>query len=335
MTVSAIQPLNTIPGTLSPQQSPNPLQPVSPHTPDVSPADIDWAQKLDKKMEYGYIPSDSDQKRYNMIVGHLKAVRDGGGYIYQDTTSFSNNPRGFSAIGSLLGRTFSGGYIGYRYSNDVANITHESFLQIKQGIHAGDFGQAIKGLAGGLKGTGIIAIKAGGISSAINAGTSIVSNVFETISGRQTGTEAVGNVAADTVGGFLSGIGASIFSGISTLGLSLAGSVGVPLTIIGVAGGAVGSVLIDKAYKGSGLFTIIKSKVTGFIDKKTQTANKTVTNASKAPATYSTAAALAGAQFGAQPLTNLFGAPAASATTGVQLNSVQNFVSQSGLAMAG
>lgn len=265
MTVTALHPLTTISGKLS-QEPLKPLTPVSGTTPHVSPDDIEWAKKFDKKMEYGWIPSDADQTRYNKIVEGLKSIRDGGGYVYKDTTSFSNNPRGFSAIGSLLGRTLSGGYIGYRYSNEVATITHTAYNQIKTGIGSGDFGGALKGLAGGIKSSGIIALKAGGISSAINAGTSVVSNVVETLSGRQTGTEAVGNVAADTVGGFLSGVGASAFSGISTLGLSLAGTVGLPLTIIGVAGGAVGSVLIDKAYKASGLFTNVKSKVIKLID---------------------------------------------------------------------
>ena len=267
MTVSAVQPLNSISGTLSPQQTRSSLQPVSSNTPSVTHEDIDWAQKLDKKMEYGYIPSEADQQRYNRVVGHLKAIRDGGGYVYQDTTSFSNNPRGFSAIGSMFGRIASGGYIGYRYSQDVAAVTHDSFIAIKNGISHGSFSEAFQGFAGGVKAGGVIALKAGGISSAINAGTSVVSNVFETVAGRQTGSEAIGNVAADTVGGFISGVGASVFSGISTLGLSLAGTVGLPLTIIGVAGGVVGSVLLDKGYKASGLFSIIKGKVTDFLGK--------------------------------------------------------------------
>lgn len=267
MTVSVVQ-ANQSPSGSFGNQLATVSQPVSPHTPGVTREDIDWATKLDKKMEYGYVPSDADQQRYNMIIGHLKAVRDGGGYVYKDTTSFSSNPRGFSAIGSLVGRTLSGGYVGYRYSNEMATITHDTFVSVKDGISQGHFGEAFKGLAGGLKSSGIIAVKAGGISSAINAATSLVSNTFETIAGRETASEAVGNVGADTVGGFLSGIGASIFSGVSTLGLSLAGTAGLPLTIIGVAGGAVGSVLIDKAYKGAGLFSIIKGKITSVLDSK-------------------------------------------------------------------
>lgn len=230
-------------------------------SPSVSREDIEWAKKLDKKMEFGYIPNAEEQRRYNQIVARLTGIRDSGGYVYEDKTSFSNNPRGFSAIGSLVGRTFSGGYVGYRYSHDVATISRDTYQAIKSGIAGGQWGDAIKGLAGGLKQTGIIALKAGGISSAINAGTSLIANVFETAAGRQTAKEAVGNVAADTVGGLLSGVGATLFSGVATLGISLAQVSGLPLTIAGVAGGAVGSLLIDKAYKASGLFTLLKNKV--------------------------------------------------------------------------
>lgn len=266
MTVTAIQPSTPLSGRLQMMQTGKPVQSVSNDVPSVSHEDIEWAKKLDKKMELGFIPSQPDQQRYNRVVEHLKAIRDGGGTVYQDTTSFSSNPRGFSAIGSLLGRTLSGGYIGYRYSHDMADVSLTTYNAVKTGITTGDFGGALKGLAGGLKDGGVISLKAGGISSAINAGTSVVSNVFETIAGRQTGSEAVGNVAADTVGGFLSGVGASAFSGLSTLGISLAGVVGLPLTIVGVAGGAVGSILIDKAYKASGLFSVIKTKTTKLID---------------------------------------------------------------------
>ncbi len=228
----------------------------------VSREEIEWAKKLDKKMEYGYVPDTAEQNRYNKVVAQLTGIKDGGGYVYQDTTSFSNNPRGFSAIGSLVGRTLSGGYVGYRYGGEVATITHTTYQNVKSGIVNGQFGQAFKGLAGGLKQVGVISIKAGGISSAINAGTSLFANTFETISGRQTAKEAVGNVAADTVGGFLSGMGASVFSGMASLGVTLAGAGGLPITIAAVAGGAVGSLLLDKAYKASGLFTLLKSKIT-------------------------------------------------------------------------
>ncbi len=248
-------------------------------TPQVKPADIEWANKLDSKMEWGYVPNADEQERYNQTIAQLKSVRDGGGYAYQDTRSFSSNPRGFSAIGSLVGRTLAGGYIGYRYSNQVADISRTTFSTVKQGFATGNIPAALKGVAIGLKQGGAIALKAGGISSAINAGTSIVANLGETMAGRQTGTEAVGNVAADTVGGFLSGMGATVFSGGATLGLSLAGTVGLPLTIVGIAGGAVGSVLIDKLYKGSGLFSIIKLRTMETIDSHQSQKGQTVTPA--------------------------------------------------------
>lgn len=254
-TISSISSLITQPVASAPALN-APMTPAA-----VTREDIEWAKKLDKKMELGYIPNPSEQSRYNKIVAHLTVIKDEGGLTYEDKTSFSNNPRGFSAIGSMVGRAFSGGYVGYKYSHDVAGISRETYQTIKNGIAAGEWGTALKGFAGGVKQTGVIALKAGGISSAINAGTSLISNVLETAGGRQTAKEAVGNVAADTVGGFLSGLGATVFSGAATLGMSLSNVGGLPITIAGVAGGVVGSLLLDKAYKASGLFTMLKNKV--------------------------------------------------------------------------
>jgi len=262
MTTVAMQSLSSVSGALAVSTAARTSAVVSGSKPQIGREEIEWAQKLDRKMEYGYVPNATEQQRYNQVIEALKSVRDEGGYVYQDKTSFSSNPRGVAAIGSLVGRTLSGGYIGYRYGHDIGGITHTTFNTIRNGISAGDIPLALKGFAVGVKQAGAISLKAGAISSAFNAGTSIVANVVETLSGRQTGAEGVGNVAGDTVGGFLSGVGATAFSGISSLGLSIAGATGLPLTIMTVVGGAVGSVLTDKLYKGSGLFSVVKNKVT-------------------------------------------------------------------------
>jgi len=260
MSALAVQSLQSVSQAIAISANPKALRPISETAPIVSKEDIDWAQKLDKKMQFGWIPNEVDQAKYNTIVANLTAVRDGGGYVYEDTTSFSNNPRGIASIGSIIGRTLSGGYIGYQYGDDVSRITQTTYQNVKQGVVGGNWGEAGKGLVVGIKQAGAISLKAGAISSAINASTSIAANIFETISGRQTGQEGIGNVVSDTVGGFLSGVGATAFSGLSTLGISVAGVGGIPLMIAGVAGGAVGSVLIDMLYKGSGLFSLIKGR---------------------------------------------------------------------------
>lgn len=262
MTLTAVQSLSSVSGALASARS-GKIEHGS--KPGIGRDDIDWAQKLDRKMEYGYVPKAEEQQRYNQIIRELESIRDGGGYVYQDVASFSSNPRGVAAIGSLVGRTLSGGYIGYRYGHNIGTISHDTFHTIKNGIATGDIPLALKGFATGVKQVGVISLKAGGISSAINAGTSLVANVVETVAGRQTGAEGVGNVASDTVGGFLSGVGATAFSGASSLGLSLAGIGGLPLTIMTVAGGAIGSVLTDKLYKGSGLFSVIKTKASAMV----------------------------------------------------------------------
>lgn len=267
MTITAVQSLGSVSGALASARSGKVVQ-GSPSA--LQRADIEWAQKLDRKMEYGYIPNKQDQQRYNQIIQELQGIRDGGGYVYKDVTSFSSNPRGAAAIGSLVGRTLSGGYIGYRYGHNIAAVSHDTFHTIRNGLSAGDIPLALKGFATGVKQAGAISLKAGGISSAINAGTSLVANVVETAAGRQTGAEGVGNVAGDTVGGFLSGVGATAFSGAASLGLSLAGIGGLPLTVMTVAGGAIGSVLTDKLYKASGLFSVIKTKATGIVTPETQ-----------------------------------------------------------------
>ena len=265
MSAFAVTSLQSVSRAMAISANQKPLTPISNTTPPISREDIEWAQKLDTKMQFGWIPNEVDQSRYNNIVQNLTQVRDGGGYVYEDTTSFSNNPRGIASIGSIVGRTLSGGYIGYRYGGNVATITQTTYQNVKQGVTHGNIGEAAKGLAVGLKQVGAISLKAGAISSALNAGTSILANTFETLSGRQTGQEGIGNVVGDTIGGFISGIGATAFSGLTTLGISVAGVGGIPLMIAGVAGGAVGSVLMDMLYKGSGVFSVIKGHTMDFL----------------------------------------------------------------------
>lgn len=242
--------------------SPNPVS----AQPSIKPSDIDWADKLDKKMEYGYVPSLQEQERYNQVLNQLHHIKQDGGYVYQDKTAFSNNPRGIAAIGSMVGKALSGGYVGYRYGGDMSHTYKETFVQVKSGITSGDFSHVVRSLGTGIKEAGGIALKSAGISAAVSAGTAVVSNVFEMMAGRQTAKESIANVTADTVGGLLTGVSASTFAGLTTLGLSFAGVTGLPVTILGVASGAVGSLLIDKLYKASGMFTMLKNRVSRAIE---------------------------------------------------------------------
>lgn len=230
--------------------------------PDVSRDEIEWAKKLDTKMQFGYIPKAEERERYAKITTQLGNIRDNGGYVYEDKTSFSRNPKGIAAVGSIIGRTVSGGYVGYRYSGTMSKITLDTFNNVRSSLAAGKISEALKGAAVGLKQTGIVSLKAGAISGAINAATSLGANLISVAKGEETSSEAAGNVVSDTVGGFMSGVGATVFSGLSSLGLSMAGGAGLALTVMGVAGGAVGSVLTDMAFKGSGLFTVIKHRTT-------------------------------------------------------------------------
>ncbi len=45
----------------------------------VSREEIEWAKKLDKKMEYGYVPDTAEQERYNKVVGQLTGINEGWG----------------------------------------------------------------------------------------------------------------------------------------------------------------------------------------------------------------------------------------------------------------
>lgn len=232
----------------------------------LKPGDIDWAEKLDKKMEYGYVPSLPEQERYNQVLKQLHSIKQDGGYVYQDKTAFSSNPRGVAAVGSMVGKALSGGWIGYKYGGDMSHTYKETFLQVKSDVAGGNISGAFRSLGVGIKDAGVIAAKSAGISAVISAGAAVASNIFEMAAGRQTAKESVANVAADTVGGLLTGATASTFAGLSTLGLSFAGVTGLPLTILGVTSGAVGSLLMDKLYKASGLFTMLKNRVSRVIE---------------------------------------------------------------------
>lgn len=261
LNVGAVTAQVSSPGVISRSQSATHASGTIPE-PIVSREEIDWAQKLDTKMQFGYIPKAEERQRYANITQKLGNIRDNGGYVYEDKSSFSRNPKGIAAVGSIIGRTLSGGYIGHRYSGTMSKITLDTFNTVKGSLAAGKISEALKGAAVGLKQTGALSLKAGAISSAINAVTSLGANAISVAKGEESSSEAAGNVVSDTVGGFLSGVGATVFSGLSSLGLSMAGGAGLALTVMGVAGGAVGSVLTDMVFKGSGLFTVIKHRTT-------------------------------------------------------------------------
>lgn len=228
--------------------------------------EIDWAIKIDKRRELGYVPGAEVQERYNKVIQQLQGIHTNGGYIYEDTTAVSSNPKGFAAIGSLVGRTLSGGYVGYQYAKPFAREITTTVEAIKQGGGIGNIGNTAKQIAFGIRDVGLVTAKAGGISAAINGGVSVVSNLVEMTTGNLSTADAVGNVAADTVGGLLSGMAGAGFAGMSVLGMTAAKVGGLPTTIMAVTAGVVGSLVMDKIYKGSGLFTILKTKVSGFLD---------------------------------------------------------------------
>ncbi len=106
---------------------------------------------------------------------------------------------------------------------------------------------------GNLKGLGMASLKAGGLSAGITGAISAVQNIGGVASGKISAKWAISNVAADSVGGMVSGTTAGIGAGAATLALRSFGIAGLPLTIGAAVAGAVGGMGGSRLYEATGL----------------------------------------------------------------------------------
>ncbi len=106
--------------------------------------------------------------------------------------------------------------------------------------------------------------KAGAKNGALFGGViSAVINGFQVLTGKKRLSEGVGTVAADTASGAVAGATGAVASGLVLAAAGAFGlTAGLPLTILGIAGGLLGGFIGDKFFKGTGIYDGIKGLFT-------------------------------------------------------------------------
>ena len=145
---------------------------------------------------------------------------------------FSTNSSGRVSGDSDLTKSIVGGIAGYKY--------HPNFLGGESGAIQSALGASI------------------GIGSLISGSLSILKNVNALTHGQQSAGQSIGNIITDTVQGAVSGIGGVTVGGLSAMALKGMGLVSkTPLAIVGVIGGAVGAVMLNKILNTEGLRKVL------------------------------------------------------------------------------
>lgn len=210
----------------------------------VSMSEIEWALILEEKVQkYGYTPTPEEESKYQNIL-----------------TRFKNNSEiKLSFLDSLAAQSpWVGANVAQiRYSKIVASEVGNLITAIKTGTGS---------VAGALKGLGMAAIKSTGLSALVSGGFSAVTNGIAYWRGEKTKTQAVANVATDTVTGAVTGLGATIAGGAAMAALAGTSITGIGLTLLVGGAGMIGGWLADKLLTKSGAKDWVKSKVIGMMD---------------------------------------------------------------------
>lgn len=115
------------------------------------------------------------------------------------------------------------------------------------------------------KALGQASLKAGGLSAGISAAASAFQNISAVAQGKLSGKDAVSNVTTDTVGGLMAGTTAGLGAGAASLALKSIGAGGLVLSIGAAAAGALGGLLGNRLYDGSGLRNRVYNAAQGFM----------------------------------------------------------------------
>ena len=147
-----------------------------------------------------------------------------------------------------------GGIASWKLNGAVA----ANYKTTLEAIHSGSgIGNTFHAVASGTKEFAKIGLKSAGIGALASGGISAIMNGYQFATGKISGAEAAGNVAAETVSGAVSSIGAVAVGGTVT---AIAGKFlsGLPLGILGIGAGVVGAVAADYAFKKTGAYDGIK-----------------------------------------------------------------------------
>jgi hypothetical protein len=167
--------------------------------------------------------------------------------------TLSTSPSDSSPIGTI-GSALAGGVAGALKGRQVAASKAADAISTETGI-------ASK-LSGG-KTMITSGLKAGGIGAAIGGLFSGIQNIMKLNKNEITGSEATGNIVADTTVGFFSGIGGLATGSLAAMAMGGLGS--LPLTIGAAAAGLVGAVGVDLLFRKTGLRQTIADGVRNMV----------------------------------------------------------------------
>ncbi len=259
---------NNIPASIFPQQeqvtnqtnqnqtvslSPVPTQTGTPtatgELKPISMTEAQWAVKLEEKQKDGYQPTAQELTKYQDIVVRFKA-----------------NPKVDNSILEILASqsTSLGAQVASMRYGKVVTASLKGLKPSTGATLSGIETSAVGGVGASLKGIGSSLLKGSGLSALVSGGFSLVTNGIQVFQGKKTWSDAGGSIAADSVGGAISGITGTLGAGIA--GLLIGGSVGlIPTLVVGV-GAMGGAWLGDKLFKGTGMYDKVKDKVTTMIE---------------------------------------------------------------------
>ena len=170
----------------------------------------------------------------------------------------------FTQIGSTVSTLAAGGAASFKYSSTFSNSLKTTITDVK--ATEGGFNK-IKATLPGVKSMGMTTLKAGGVGAIVSGAISAISNGIDVLRGKKTGAEAVGTFAADTANGTIGAMAGVATGGLATFAL---GSMltGTPLLVVGVGLGALGAIISDRLFKGSGAYDGIRSSIMGRTSQK-------------------------------------------------------------------
>jgi hypothetical protein len=179
----------------------------------------------------------------------------------------------FSMVSGYLGSALGGGIATLKSMGNLKLIGQGMRgTQVPSGIPnedgpkiGGGFGAKFKGIGMGMKQLGSSAITGAKYGAIIGGAVSALTNGFQVLTGKETGGDAIGSFAADTVSSTLSGIGGAMAGGMTALSLSAFGLGSLPVTILAAGIGLAGAAGIHFLTQKTGLYDSIKKGVGGMV----------------------------------------------------------------------
>ncbi len=174
----------------------------------------------------------------------------GNGGVSSDTNI--TYKKDFSSITSLVSGAAGGGFAAYKLGGKMGESIKGLFGKAPvtppaDGAAKAGFG---KNFAGGIKGVAMTGLKGAGLSALFAAGVSAVGNGVGVATGQVNGSDAVGNVVKDTIGGAVGGLTGVTLGGFASM-IPVGGVFGTVLTVgFGAIGGVLGSQLAQSMTEG-------------------------------------------------------------------------------------